>query len=146
LDDDAQEIRVGEADGLTHQEAWERFGRPGFEFDPYRPIAPGGENWSQFMLRVGSTIHRIIREHDGKTIVLVCHGGFIDGSFSYFLNMNTRYPLRTEFYPHNTSITHWEQYVFNSHQRWRLGSYNDIAHLRNVGFAESPRWSGEDEE
>ncbi len=145
-DDDVQEMRVGDADGLTHKDSWDKYGMPAFDFDPFRPIAPGGENWSQFMLRVACTIHRIINEHQGKTIVVVCHGGVIDGSFAYFLNINTRAPLRLEFYPHNTSITHWEQYSFHKRQQWRLVSYNDIAHLREVGAEMSPLWTVEQED
>jgi 2,3-bisphosphoglycerate-dependent phosphoglycerate mutase len=144
-DDDMQEIQVGEADGLSHDEAWSRFGQPGFENDPFRPIAPGGENWGQFMLRVSGGLYRITRDHAGQAIVVVCHGGVIDGAFAYFLNINTRSPrARLEFYPHNTSITHWELYAFREQARWRLERYNDICHLRDIGVFESPRWS-EDE-
>lgn len=143
-DDDVQEIRVGEADGLSYQESRTRF--RGFDpsFDLYRPIAPGGESWAEFMLRVGRAIQRIITQHDGKTIVIVTHGGFIDGSFAYFLHMNTRIPARLEFYPHNTAITHWEQYTHSNQTYWRLASYNDVIHLHNIGVRESPRWSNVD--
>lgn len=143
-DDDVQELRVGEADGLSHEETWSRYGTPDFEFDPFRPIAPGGEHWGLFMLRVSSTIHRLIRDHRGKRIVVFTHGGFIDGSFAYFLNINTRTPTRLEFYPHNTSITYWEETSYRDQQTWRLVSYNDVAHLRHVGADESPKWANLD--
>ena len=59
----------------------EKFGEPDYEEDPYRPVAPGGENWGQFMLRVGTALNRIVRTYAGKIIVHDCHGGVIDGSF-----------------------------------------------------------------
>ena len=45
----------------------ERYGVPDFARDPYRPLAPGGESWAQFLLRVGTTLNRIADAHDGKT-------------------------------------------------------------------------------
>ncbi len=145
-ENDMREIDVGQADGYSHEEAWAKFGPPDFDEDPYRPIAPGGENWGQFMLRVHSSLHRILQQYEGKTIVIVCHGGVIDGSFAYFLNLNTRKPKRLEFYPHNTAITHWEQYSYRQQKLWRLVCYNDVAHLHTVGADESPRWSNVDAE
>ena len=144
LDDEVQEIGVGDADGLHHEEAWARYGNPDFVNDPFHQIAPGGESWAQFMLRVAGALHRIVRDHKGKTIVLVCHGGVIDGSFAYFLNIHTRIPLRLEFYPHNTSLTHWETYSYSGQKFWRLACYNDVAHLGHVGVQESARWSNVD--
>jgi probable phosphoglycerate mutase len=81
-DDDLHEIRPGdEVDGLPEEEFFARYGRPDFEQDPFRPLAPGGENWAQFILRICTTLDRIVREYAGKTIVLVCHGGVIDTTF-----------------------------------------------------------------
>ncbi len=65
------------------------YGTPNFEQEPFRPVSPGGEGWGHFMLRVGGALDRIIREHAGKTIVIVCHGGVIDGSFLYFFQLHT---------------------------------------------------------
>src|SRR5215471_7457183 len=84
LDDTIQELRPGEAEGMMIEKFRKTFGEADFMHNPYQPIAPGGENWGQFMLRVGEALDRIVRTHEGKTIVLVCHGGVIDGSFLYF--------------------------------------------------------------
>jgi probable phosphoglycerate mutase len=143
-DDDMREINVGDSDGMTLAEAAKTFGLD-FEKGIFHPIAQGGESWGQFMLRVGAGLERIIHEHAGKTIVIVCHGGVIDNSFAYFFSIHTRVPSRLEFYPDNTSITHWQQYIHQYHnQYWRLVKYNDIAHLHTVGAQESPRWSQAD--
>lgn len=141
FDDDVQELRIGEADGLPLKEAWARFGVPDFRKDPFRPIAPGGENWGQFILRVGSALNRISREYAGKTVVIVCHGGVIDGSFIYFFGINSLALPQAELYTHNTSITHWEQHHLDGIARWRLWSYNDTTHLRDIGVAEGIRWT-----
>lgn len=140
FDDEVQELRVGEADGMRNGEAWEKFGLPDFRNDPLRPIAPGGEGWGQFMLRVGQMLTRITREHQGKTIVIVCHGGVIDGSFIFFFQMPSLVLPPVEFLTHNTSITQWEQFDRDGHTRWRLAKYNDTTHLRDIGAYESIRW------
>lgn len=145
-DDDFQEIRVGESDGLTHKEAWERYGIPDFEVDPLRLIAPGGENWEQFSNRIRGAFQRVTNEHQGKTVVIVAHGGIIEGSFAYFLNVNTRTPVRLEFHSDNASLTAWEQYTYKSHLCWRLTRYNDIAHLRDIGVQEALPWGDMDPE
>lgn len=137
-DDDVQEQHVGEADGMRLDEFAARYGTPDSERDPYRPLAPGGESWAQFLLRVGTALYRIATEHEGKTVVIVCHGGIIDGSLISFFGMNAQ----ASFHTHNTSITHWEQRIHPGTQRlrWRLVSYNDVAHLRDIGAVEHTHW------
>lgn len=140
-EDDIQEMRVGEADGLRLDEFARRYGVPDFARDPYRPLAPGGESWAHFLLRVGTTLHRIADDHDGKTVVIVCHGGIIDGSLLCFFGMNTQSLPTVDFQTHNTSLTHWERRTRpGKHPRWRLVAYNDVAHLRDIGAVEHTHW------
>ena len=139
--DDIQEMRPGEAEGMSVEEFRQTFGEPDFEADPYRPISPGGENWPQFMLRMGTALDRILRVHAGKTIVLVCHGGIINGSFLYFFGMGAWTLPSTNFYTRNTSITQWQQFAtFRQETRWRLMKYNDAFHLYDIGSSERIPW------
>ena len=93
------------------------------------------------MLRAGTALDRILREYDGKTIVLVCHGGIIDGSFLYFFKMSTLTPPAAGFYTRNTSITHWRQVISQKNTRqWRLIKYNDAFHLHDIGTAAAIPW------
>jgi probable phosphoglycerate mutase len=141
LDDDIQEFRPGEAEGMTVEEFRETYGEADYDHDPYRPMAPGAENWAQFTFRVGTALDRIIREHAGKTIVLVCHGGIIDGSFLYFYRMSTWRLPPAGFYTRNTSITQWKQMLaFNGEVHWHLIKYNDAFHLHDIGTHGSIPW------
>jgi probable phosphoglycerate mutase len=141
LDDDIQELRPGEAEGMSVNMFREKFGSVDFEKNPFRVMAPGGENWGQFILRVGTALDRIIREHEGKTIVLVCHGGVIDGSFVYFFKMNTLTIPPAGFYTRNTSITYWRQFTSGKDEkRWHLMKYNDAFHLHDIGTAAHIPW------
>ena len=131
-DDELQELRPGEADGLPEEEFRARYGRPDFENNPFRPLSPGGENWGQFVLRVGTVIDRIIRAYAGQTAVLVCHGGVIDATFLYFCGMPTLALPPFGFYTHNTAITHWRLAERYGRPRWRLVRYNDDLHLHDT--------------
>jgi probable phosphoglycerate mutase len=133
LDDEVQELRVGdEGDDLTLEEYKRRFGWVDLEADPFRTVDPHGESWATFMLRVAKALTRITREHAGKTIVVVCHGGVIDGSFLHFFGMNGLAVPPAGFYTQNTSITYWRRMPHHGRMRWILTRYNDDAHLRGL--------------
>ncbi|NTU85384.1 MAG: histidine phosphatase family protein [Chloroflexales bacterium] len=140
FDEEVQELRIGEADGMSNQAAWAKYGVPDFDAQPLRRIAPGGESWGEFMLRVGRALTRIADEHAGKSVVVVCHGGVIDGAFIHFFQMPSLVLPPTDFHTRNTSISHWERLERRGRQLWRLNSYNDIAHLQDIGASESLRW------
>ncbi len=132
-DEAVQELQIGEADGMLQAEAEAKFGKPDLRNDPFRPVFPGGETWGQFMMRVGAALDRITRQYQGKTIVVVCHGGVIDGSFITFFGMNSLMLPDIEFRTRNTSITHWERHTRqDGNLHWRLHKYNDAIHLRDL--------------
>ena len=140
-DDDVQEMRPGVADGMSLDEFRERFGIPSTEREPFRPLAPGGENWGRFMLRVATALDRIARQHRDKSVVIVCHGGVIEGSFVYFFGLNSLAGLPVRFNTHNTSITHWKHDPpGDPSPRWRLMRYNDDAHLRGMDIETPVAW------
>jgi probable phosphoglycerate mutase len=145
-DDEVQEMRVGDFDGMPWSEIKERV--PDFRRDPFHPFAPGGENWPQFVLRVGTALDRIAHEHTGKTTVIVCHGGVIDASLVVFFRLSSLRLPPVEFHTHNTSITHWERrdepapggQMGGEWPRWRLLAYNDDLHIRDLDAVERIQW------
>jgi probable phosphoglycerate mutase len=142
FDDDLQELRPGEILGLPIEEFHARYQEEDFEENPFRAVAPGAENWGQFMLRVGTTLERITRAYEGKTIVLVCHGGVIDGSLLYFFRMSALTVPPAQMQCDNTSITHWQRVPSKSGEfRWRLMKYNDAFHLSDLGSATRISWT-----
>jgi 2,3-bisphosphoglycerate-dependent phosphoglycerate mutase len=142
LDDTIQELRPGEADGMAVKTFRKTYGEVDFMQNPYQPIAPGGESWGQFMLRVGEALDRTVRTYEGKTIVLVCHGGVIDGSFLYFFKMSAWTLPPARFYTRNTSITHWKQLASETCEEkfWHLMKYNDAFHLYDTGTTAHIPW------
>lgn len=133
LDDEVQELRNGDSDGMPVEEYRATYGGVNFRETPFKPVAPKGENWGQFVLRVCTALDRILRQHEGKTIIIVCHGGIIGVSFLYFLGVDTLHYPQAGFDSSNTSITHWARYSIPGRPlRWRLACFNDNMHLRDI--------------
>ncbi len=138
-DDEVQELNVGEADGVPWCEVEQQI--PDFRAQPFSPLAPGGECWPRFVLRVATALDRITRTHMDKTIVIVCHGGVIDASFIAFLGLSTLSIPPIEFHTRNTSITHWRAHPREGAMPlWQLMSYNDDMHVRDIGAEERICW------
>jgi probable phosphoglycerate mutase len=133
FDDEVQELRDGVGGGIHVDEYRAKFGEVNFRETPFRQVAPDGENWGQFVLRVSTALDRIIHEYDGKTIVIVCHGGVIGVSFLYFIGAGSLQYPQAGFDTDNTSITHWARRSASGRSaRWRLKCYNDDMHLRDI--------------
>jgi 2,3-bisphosphoglycerate-dependent phosphoglycerate mutase len=141
IEPDLEEVRVGEADGEPILAVIKRYGLPGFRRQPFKPISPGGEYWAQFVLRVGTTLNRLASMHEGKTLVMLTHGGFIDASLIAHFSAGVLVPPpRLEFDTLNTSITTWVRHGEDTHWHWRLGLYNDYAHVRGMVVDHRQMW------
>ena len=146
FDDEVQEERPGEALNMSEREFRAKFGAVAFEQKPFFRIAPGAETWVEFALRAGSALNRITHEHEGKTIVIVCHGGIVDSSFLLFFGLSSLQFPPIFFETHNTSITHWYKEPLNLFEElhipeaWILERYNDAFHLRDLDSPVSIPW------
>lgn len=136
------DVRFGEhdpgpvCDGLTFMEFVDRYGMPDWQGDPHGETFPEGETLATFHHRVGEGLSEAVRRHQGGVIVIACHGGVVDAAFRYLL----RLPQAGGFELHtvNTSLT---EFVQTKPGRWRLGRYNDAAHLAGLP-KETPREHG----
>ena len=94
---------------------------------PFYRFMAGYETGLEFSVRVQAALQRILQEYEGKTIVLVSHGGVIAASFSYFFGLSGAVPSRVSLGAKNASITHWVKP--ENAQKWALECYNDYHHL-----------------
>jgi 2,3-bisphosphoglycerate-dependent phosphoglycerate mutase len=119
------EVHAGDAEGLTYEEARERFELHWYSQSPFARIVPGGETMAEFAVRAGTRLERVAREHEGECVVVVSHGGVIGASFVALggLSIGSADGLTRE--TKNTSITEWRR----GDGGWRLVRYNDAAHL-----------------
>ncbi len=122
-----------DCDGITFEEFVERYGQRDWESDPYSTGFPGGETLAAFHLRIGEAISATVRDHEGKTVVIICHGGVVDAALRQALRM----PVSGGFdiWTLNTSITEFQIVRLG---RWKLLRYNDHAHLAGLD-RETPR-------
>lgn len=140
-DADLEEVRPGEAEGMQWDQYFAFYGTTE-GWQPSVPFAPGAEAWTDFAARVASVIDRIAREHDGKTALLVTHGGVVDASLFHFFALNPQVQAPIDFFTTNASITEWERNKYEASpltgspqpevHRWRLVRYNDAAHVTNL--------------
>src|ERR687898_1012509 len=140
-DDELQELRPGEADGLSVEEWQSRFGVPdgSSATDPFRPFSPGGESWAEFLVRAGRGLARLVRRHEDQTVVAVCHGGVLEASFFLAFGIGGG-GTRVGFAPLNASITHWRHRRGSEGQsEWTLVTFNDSSHLTGEVIEVSPR-------
>ncbi|WP_217593984.1 histidine phosphatase family protein [Cohnella sp. GbtcB17] len=126
FDDEFQELRPGKALGLTKEQLDELLTDYSPSTNPFAAIAPDAENWPQFVLRIGSAIHRVCAEHRGRTVAIVCHGGVIECTFQYFFGLNPFKLPAVQFQVSNTSITHWS---VDDEGKAALIKFNDARHL-----------------
>ncbi len=123
-DCDLCELHPGECDTLTWVEYAERYGVD-MSADPYAPISPGGESLAEFNVRVGRALARLAQQHEGRSVVVACHGGVVVGSVLALLGLPTQSWPTADLAVTNASITEWER----RDGRWRLLRFNDAAHL-----------------
>lgn len=127
-EDEVQEWRFPEDETINVDEYVERFKNLPHDQKPFFQVIPGAESWVQFMLRACSALNRLTQQYEGKTVVVVCHGGVIDASFHFFLHLSTVHLPPAFFDTHNTSITHWCS-TDQEPPTWTLERYNDVMHL-----------------
>jgi 2,3-bisphosphoglycerate-dependent phosphoglycerate mutase len=141
LDPDLEEVRPGEAEGMTWDQYFAYYGTTE-GWQPDVPFAPGAEAWSAFATRVGGAIDRIAHAHEGKVALLVCHGGVVDASLFHFFGLDPMVQAPIDFETTNASLTEWERRHSPGNpmtggtdpelHRWRLSRYNDAAHVLSI--------------
>jgi len=129
-DCDLCELHPGECDGLGWADYRERYGFD-MRAEPERPMSPGGESLSSFQARVEARVARVMRDHAGKTVVIVSHGGVVSAASLSFMSHGMHVPRPFRLQAENTSITEWRHGTDarNGAAPWLLVRYNDFAHL-----------------
>ena len=86
------------------------------------------ESPDQFRARVVGAIERLVDEHGGERIAIVCHGGVINGYLSHILGLSNPQGF---FYPNYTSIHRVA--AARSGER-SVVTINETSHLRRTGL------------
>jgi len=102
------------------------------EFNLYKTagpdyVVPEGESRRQQFERAIACIKEITDRHIGKRIVIMTHGGVLNGLFRYVLDIPISVPTRFKLF--NASINTF----FVENGSWLLGTWGDVSHLQDIG-------------
>ncbi len=101
------EQNFGDWQGRTHDEL-ARENTPAYHkfwLAPARHAPPGGESFTDVMVRVGAVIERLTEAYGGRDIVAVAHGGTIRAALAVALGVDANADASLCFSVDNLSIT-----------------------------------------
>ena len=88
----------------------------------------GGESIRQFANRIHSALENIRAQHDGKTILLVSHGGALD--MMYRLASKQSLESEKAVAVPNASLN----WISHNGYSWQVDKWADISHLKNAAL------------
>jgi len=126
---DLMERTAGEAEGLTIAQYTEKYGiAPWTDWE--NPLGPGGESGPEFTQRVITATDRVVEEHRGKTVWVVCHGGVIMvTAVRRWAGVDVDLRQLPVASPQNTSVSEWH---VDADDNWRMSRFADDTHLVGV--------------
>ena len=89
----------------------------------YNYLPPNGESWKSFDERLKSKLDEILQENEGKTIIVVSHGGAIRALMPHLLGVPKEESFKYD--PDNASITTFEY----ENGKFIKKIVNDTSHL-----------------
>jgi probable phosphoglycerate mutase len=129
-DCDLCELHPGDCDGMVWEDVVETFGVPDWDRDPTTPIAPGGESWTEFIIRASDAVRRLVDKHPGELVVAAVHAGVIEASMIRFLGIAPDVYRRGWVRITHASMTEWEWVP--AEDRWILLRFNDAGGVPRV--------------
>jgi probable phosphoglycerate mutase len=120
---DLCELHPGEADGMDWTQMVQTFSAPDWDSDATVPIAPGGESWSEFVVRASDAVRDVLRQHPGELVVAAVHAGVIEATMIAFLGVAPDVYRRGWVRIVHASMTEWEWVP--SEDRFVLLRFND---------------------
>lgn len=84
-----REVDFGDWTGLTWEQVHAKFQISAFEWldQIHAGTLPNGDSGETFRARVAPCVERMLREHTGQTVGVVCHGGVIRMMLSLLLDL-----------------------------------------------------------
>lgn len=120
-----RERHMGIFEGLTRTEVEARYPEEiALYYGPNPDYqVPEGESFRQSADRFTKGIEDLARQHLGKNILIVAHGGVLGGFLRNVLGVLPEYPRRFKRFNGSWNVFTW----FGSH--WMLETWGDVSHL-----------------
>lgn len=121
-----RERKLGVFEGLTTAQIEENYPGEYQHFKNLNPkyVVPGGESIQEKIDRSLDCFNEIATNHASQTILVVTHGGILDGLFRSVVGIPIHAPRRFKIW--NCSLS----FFTHNSEGWRLDSFSDISHLR----------------
>lgn len=122
---DLRERNYGQFQGLTHDEAQQRYPalQPRLRAREPHATPPGGESLAVFSQRVERAFESLVATHTGATLLIVSHGGVLDIAYRLATGMPLEAPR--DFVIGNACIN----WIVHDGTDWQLESWGDDTHL-----------------
>ena len=119
-----REQSFGDWQGMKYADIWaSRGGRHPYWLAPAYERPPEGESFADLLARLAPTVHRLTREHAGRDIVSVGHGGTVRAALSIALGMHPESALT--FTVENLSLTRIDHVAgADGASHWRVVTVN----------------------
>ena len=128
IEPDLMEQNFGVWQGMTHAEVHEQRRAEAHRFwlSPARECPEDGESFTDVVDRVGAALETLSREHAGRDIVAVLHGGVIRAALAVALGIDAEAALR--FSVDNLSLTRLTHYAAadGAPAAWGVGTVNAV--------------------
>ncbi len=128
VDDRLRERHLGIFQGLTirqmsesHPLVYERFKSGDVDYK-----IPEGESIRQRFTRSVECLNEIASNHEGETIIVVTHGGVVDGYFRYVTGLDLSATRHHKIWNCGINI------FAKDSNGWTLQSFGDVSHLRTL--------------
>jgi probable phosphoglycerate mutase len=126
LDKDLRERHLGIFQGLTRAEMaatypqeWHLYRTAGPDY-----VIPEGESARQRFERSTLRLQEIACHHPGETVVIVTHGGVLNGLLRHVLDIPLESPRRFKVWNASLNV-----FLFNG-ETWLLETWGDVSHLQ----------------
>ncbi len=84
-----REVDFGDWTGLNFQQVFDKFHVRAYEWLHYldKGAVPGGESAAGLRARLQPAVQRMLRQHKGQSIAVVCHGGVVRAILALLLDL-----------------------------------------------------------
>ena len=127
-DERLRERHLGSLQGLTKEKFRHRYPDECRQFGSGDPdyCLPGGESIRQLYERTVGCIEDLAEKHTGKTVLIVSHGGVLNGLFYRAVSLPLSEPRRFSLL--NAAISNFSV----CGDLWRLETWGETSHLRGL--------------
>lgn len=123
------EINFGVWEGFIHKEIELRYPKElsNWNKNPFINRIPGGENMDEVMNRVATAYKDIIKEHQGKTIEIVGHGGSLNALLCHLFHI-----LPSPIWQFRLSPASLTEILINHNNQAVMTLFNNTSYLEGI--------------